>query len=138
MNITEIKISNEDIKSMTPMLLLNDSRIAMIFNEKDIRILDPLNNFNCDIVLSGHLFLVSSLCQLDNGHLVSSSFDNSIIIWKLEKYAYSLVSKISDIETNFTCYVLALSDNRFAINCYNYNFDIYKYNKCLSNKMCYI
>ena len=51
-----------------------------------IKVFDPHNEFSNDITMEGHKEMwTDSLCQLDNGLIVSGGFDDCLKFWKIKK-----------------------------------------------------
>ena len=62
--------------------MLNDKRIATSISDQTIRILDPVNDYKCDITI---ITSAISLSQLDNGHIVAVNYDKSCLnFWSIE------------------------------------------------------
>ena len=67
--------------SFNSLLLLKNNKIASCSADNTIRIYDPSNDYHCDQVLKRHSKGVSSICELDDGTIVScSSSEKSIMI----------------------------------------------------------
>ena len=64
--------------SIFSLNLLNDNRIASISIDSTIRIFNPSNNYKCEKVIKHDR--VSSLCQLNDGTIVTCSHNKSITI----------------------------------------------------------
>ena len=101
------------------LLNLKDGRIASCSRNGLIKIVNPKKNFNCDINIITHQNWVQSLCQLDNGNIVSceSSSNSSLMIFSISENSYKLVHKIDikyENEHVLSAKVAALSDNRIA------------------------
>ena len=77
-------IFNENRYIVSEIILLHDLRYAIAI-DKIVDIVDS-NTFNIDITLKGHSKPVVSIIQLkENAHrLVTSSFDKTIKIWRIE------------------------------------------------------
>ena len=68
------------------MLILQDKRLAATL-ERDplLMIFDPKNNYHCDIVIRDNKEIgLNSICQLDNGHIVTCGRDNYIKIYSIK------------------------------------------------------
>ena len=108
-NIKGLKTITDHTDVIYSLLLLNDNRIASCSNDKTIRIFNPSNNYICEKVIKNNKEWIRTICQLDNGTIVSSSGDQSIIIdhFLIEtahnKFLYDYLSKI-----------ISLPNNRFA------------------------
>ena len=78
------------------LLLLKDRRVASCSEDNTIRIFEPSNDYHCDQVIKRHSKGISSICQLDNGTIVSSSYDNSIMIgdFTIKRAHESLIKKV--------------------------------------------
>ena len=95
MFLTQIKQIKNHSNSVYSLLLLKDGRIASCSWDSTLKIYNPNNDYHCDITL-GSTFskeYIISICQLDNGNLVSGS---SI---KNEDWSYSSFIKIWSITT---------------------------------------
>ena len=79
-SLKNIKLIEGHKSSVNSLLLLKDSRIASCSYDGSIRIFDPSNNYLCDQLIKRHSDGVTSICQIDNGTIVSSSVDLSIFI----------------------------------------------------------
>ena len=62
---------------------LHDGTIAIGQGNGDISILDIGNEIKTKLVLKGHKKCLSSIIELDNHRLVSSSDENNMILWNL-------------------------------------------------------
>ena len=77
--IEEVKLITDHRSNVHSLLLLKYKRIASC-SYNTIRIYDPSNDYHCDQVLTRHTKCIKSICELDDGTIVSCSFDKSIII----------------------------------------------------------
>lgn len=108
-NFKEIKTITDHTDVIYSLLLLNDNRIASCSNDRTIRIYNPSNNYLCEKVIKNNKEWIRTICQLDNGTIVSSSGDQSIIFDNFfiqtahNKFIYDYLSKI-----------ISLPNNRFA------------------------
>ena len=75
-----IKTITENTKLFNALLLLKDKRIASCSGDRKISIFDPSNDYKCDEVIKRHNKGIYSICELDDGTIVSGSLDNSIMI----------------------------------------------------------
>lgn len=84
----KIIISHNDI--FDSLLILQDKRLAASLERDPIlMIFDPDNNYHCDIIINDNKELGrNSICQLDNGHIVTCGHDNYIKVWSITKYTY--------------------------------------------------
>lgn len=96
------------------LLILNDGRIASCSGDKTIKIFDPKNNFNTDIVLEGHLNAVTHISQAKNGKILSSSFDYCIKIWNISKNSGGCEYTIKNAHADVIRKVIPISHERFA------------------------
>lgn len=106
---------------------LNDGRFATSSNDRTIKIWDPNNDLNFDIVIlgypqdkNGHQNKIWFIIQLDNGYIVSMSNESDIRIWSISKTSYQCLFKIDKIwnwlSDSYRYQLVALSDNRFIFN----------------------
>ena len=129
-NSEEITTNNEPNCHITSILLLLDRRLAFSTNKKEIQIYGIQNNYHCDINITntGHTDKINSLCQLDNGKLMSCSWDESIKIWILFQFSYQCEFTINNAH-NFCIYqVKPLTSNRFASCSYDKTIKIWNSN----------
>lgn len=111
--IKVIKTICEHFDSVTFLLNLKDGRIASGACDSLIKIYDPQNDYKCDMTLEGHLFLISSLCQLEDENIVSSSYQE-IKIWKINKNSYECVFTIKEAHREMVSIIICLPNNRIA------------------------
>ena len=74
-----IKTIHAHTSMVCSLLLLNDKRVASCSGDQTIRIFNPSNDYHCDQVLKRHNNDIRSICQLDNGTIVSSSYQSIMI-----------------------------------------------------------
>ena len=84
-----------------------------------INILNPSNDFKCELKLNNHTKKLRAIAELENKNIVSCSKDNTIKIWSIDETSYTLIRTIEGIypkntKENF-CRILALSKNRVLI-----------------------
>ena len=60
------------------LLLLKDKRVASCSADKTIRKFYPFNDYHCDQVIKRHKKNIVSICQLDDGNILSCSSDLSL------------------------------------------------------------
>lgn len=65
------------------------------------------------MTLEGHLFSISSLCQLEDENIVSSSYQE-IKIWKIKKNSYECVFTIKEAHREMVSIIICLPNNRIA------------------------
>ena len=71
--IKTITAHSSDVYSL---LLLKDNRIASSSKDGTIRIFNPSNDYNCDKVLERYNESILSMCQTENGTIVSCSYEH--------------------------------------------------------------
>ena len=111
--ITEIKSIQAHTAGVLSLLLLKDNRVASSSVDFTINIWDPFNDYHCDLKLEGHSSTIFSICQLENELLVSSSV-LEIIIFKISKASYNIVSILENAHTSMIFKVISLPFNQFA------------------------
>lgn len=82
-NITIIRTLSTHKKAVNCLLKLIDERIASGSDDATIKIHNPQNDYNCDIIIKGHTNAITYISQIRKNKLVSSSRDKSIRIWNL-------------------------------------------------------
>ena len=114
-NHTKIKFPKEDnlkpvktiilhTKSVTSLIQLKDKRIASCSEDGTIRIFDPSNDYHCDKLIKINKEGIKSICELDDGTIVSCTWDIIII--------GDHTIKITDRTIIYK--VITLPDNRIA------------------------
>ena len=101
------KIIIENIKSIkeespSSLLLLRDKRIACT-SEHSIKIYDPSKDYLCAQILKRHNGAIQSICQLNDGTIVSCSVDKSIQIgeyFTIQNAHNKWISKIITLPKN--------------------------------------
>lgn len=96
------------------LLILQDGRIASCSGDKTIKIFDPKNNFNTDIILEGHLNAVTHISQAKNAKILSCSFDYCIKIWNVSKTSGGCEYTIKNAHNDVIRKVIPISHERFA------------------------
>ena len=112
-NITVIKTLDAHSEGVNCLLLLFDNRIASCSNDNTIKIFDPSNDYQNTLTLN-HNGIVSSICQVENGTLVSSSYDKSIKFWEVKKNSYQCLHSIEKAHDDWLRKVISLSHNQIA------------------------
>ena len=74
--IEEAKCITDHASSAFSLLLLKDKRIASCSRDKTIGIYDPSNDYKCTQVIERHTKGINSICELDDGTIVSCSWDS--------------------------------------------------------------
>lgn len=124
--LTEVKSIEVHEDSISKILILPDNRIATCSSDTTIKILDPSNDYHCDITLKGHTEWVTSICLLANGNIVSSSLDGSFKFWSITKDSYKCLFTISTGQVTADK-IISLPNNRFAAAMYDeYSIRVYK------------
>ena len=110
-NIEEVKTITTHISTVNSLLLLKDGRVASCSLDKTIRIYDPSNDYHCDQVIKRDSDGIPSICELDDGTIVSGSWKTIIIgdytiknahecwINKVITLPYNRIASCSDDET---------------------------------------
>ena len=84
--VWDIKTGSKKLISMKAnvrsLAQLKDERLAVGTEENEIAIIDLNDPSNTEIELAGHSGAVSALAVLENGVLVSSSADKTVLLWK--------------------------------------------------------
>ena len=126
--LTQIKSIEPHEDSISQILLLKDNRIATCSTDKTIKILDPSNDYHCDITFEGHEEWVTSICLLPNGNIVSSSLDGTFKFWSFTKDTYQCLFTISTGNKEIVSdKIITLPNNRFAAAIYEeYSIRVYK------------
>ena len=96
------------------MILLNEHRLALGCEDKKIKIFNMKNRFNLELSFQAHKKIVSSLCLLSNGNLVSASFDCDIKFWSIQGENVSLLHTIQSAHNNFIVKVISLPNSQIA------------------------
>ena len=91
-----IKTINDHTAYVHSLLLLKDKRIASCSDDMTIRIFNSSNDYHCDEVLKREYNPIKTICQLDDGTIVSCSYDQSIIIgdYKIENAHFDNINKV--------------------------------------------
>lgn len=92
--------------------LLNDGRLASGSCDTKIRIYN-LDNYQCELIIKEHSQAINSLCTLENGCLVSSSDDGTIMMFEINKKEYKLLTTLAK-HSNSVTKVIKLSNNRLG------------------------
>ena len=96
------------------LLLLKDSRIALCSSAKIVKIIDPSNEFNCDITIDLKSDYIMSVCQIDNGHIITATLDCDIYILSITKFTFDIILVIPMAHLFNINKIVALGDNKFA------------------------
>ena len=113
--LTECKRITDHTKPVNCIVRLKDGRVATCSNT--IRIYDLSNDYHCDQVIDRHNETITSICQLDDGTIVSSGNDFSITIGD---------HTIKNAHEKFIPKVLTLPNNRIASCSYDDTIKIWK------------
>ena len=112
-----IKTIREKFAYIYFLLLLQDKRVASCSSEKTIRIFNPSNDYHCDQVIKRHREGITSICELEDGTIVSCSYDKSIII---DDYT------IKNAHESYIRKVITLPNNRIASCSWDHTIKIWK------------
>ena len=118
-NIEEVKCIQTitaHTSSVNSLLLLKDKRVASCSTDGIIRIYEPSNDYHCK---KGFNDGIKSICQLDDGTIVSCSYSHSIMIGNY------IIKNAHNFEINK---VIALPNNRIASCSYEHTIKIWKSN----------
>ena len=78
--IKTIKTITEYTDCLLSLFLLKDRRIAACSEYNTINIYNPINGYYCEEIINRHNQGINSICELEDGTIVSCSNDKSIII----------------------------------------------------------
>ena len=98
--------------------LLKDRRVASCSEDNTIRIFEPSNDYG-QVIMRRHFDYIYSICELDDGTIVSCSYDKSIMIGD-----YTIYNAHDDLITK----VITLPNNRIASCSADYSIKIWKSN----------
>lgn len=101
------------------MVFLNDHRLAIGCEDKKIKIFNMKNNLNLELSFQAHKKIVSSLCLLPNGTLISASFDCDIKFWSIQGENISLLHTIQSAHNDFISKVISLPNSQIALCSYD-------------------
>ena len=114
-----IKTITKDIDYVRSLLILKDKKVASCSDDSTIKIYDPANDYHCDQVIKRHTRGINSICELDDGTIVSCSWDKSIIIGD-----YTIKNAHNDCINK----VITLPNNRIASCSFDKTIKIWKSN----------
>ena len=91
-NDDEYQLVYAHLQWVKDIISLKDGRIATCSNDRTIKVFDPKNDFNSDIIIYQtpeykYCFIIS-IAELDNGNLVSFKDINNLVIWSISKNTY--------------------------------------------------
>ena len=109
MKLTLVKTITAHKSLVNSIILLQDGRIASGNDDYIIKIFDPDNNYNCDLSISND-GQIKSLCQLDNGNIVSSGY-SKLFICSFSKTSSKLEHTFKNVSSTK---VISISNNRFV------------------------
>lgn len=95
------------------ILILQDGRIASCSSDKTIKIFN-LQNYKCELTLTGHQEAIYYISQLENGNLISCSEDRTIKIWSLKDDNFLCLHTITDSHREWVNKVIPCSKNRIV------------------------
>ena len=93
MKLTLVKTITAHKSLVNSIILLQDGRIASGNDDYIIKIFDPDNNYNCVPSISND-GQIKSLCQLDNGNIVSSGY-SKLFICSFSKTSSTTASRVA-------------------------------------------
>lgn len=122
MFLSQIKQLKNHSNSVYSLILLKDGRFASCSFDSTIKIYNPNNDYHCDITLSSapsNEFIIS-ICQLDNGNLVSGSsiqnedwsYSSFIKIWSIT--TCKCLFTISNVNRKVIVKVISIPNNRIV------------------------
>ena len=117
-NIEQVKTITGHTAYVNSLLHLKDGRVASCSYDKTIRIYDPSNAYHCDQVIERHRDSITSICQLDDGTIVSGSL-NAIMIGDYTIY---------NAHDDWIHKVITLPNNRISSCSYDKTIKIWKSN----------
>ena len=110
-NVRKIKIKSCGI--ILFIILLRDNRLALSFSSGIITILDPNNDYKCDIQIKEYKEPIYSFCEIvGDNTLAACSWERTLKFFKISKTSYSLLYAITKIHKNHKCQLLAILNNR--------------------------
>ena len=110
-NVRKIKIKSCGI--ILFIILLRDNRLALSFSSGIITILDPNNDYKCDIQIKEYKEPIYSFCEIvGDNTLAACSWERTLKLFKISKTSYSLLYAITKIHKNHKCQLLAILNNR--------------------------
>ena len=128
-NIKEVPCFNEILKSPC---LLGDGRIAVISPGNKVKVFDPNNNFNCDIIINNpSVGYISTLGKMKKDKLLVGTQHGIIFIWNVnpsEDYEYI----IKDTTKNVTWKVSHVKKEGLKPFCLENKVEIHDRNEIIS------
>ena len=119
MHVEEVKTITGHKAYVYSLLLLHDKRVASCSDDETIMIHDPSNVYHCDDVINRYTQNIYSICELSDGAIVSSSWENSITIGD---------HTIDNNDNYFICKVIPLPCDRLASCSADHTIKIWKSN----------
>ena len=112
--IKQVKVITEGDQPIFSAIRLPDGRI-LYGTYKVMKIVDMNNGYKIDpVVLEGHKDIVSDIAQMENGTIITGSYDKSISIWDYDGKNIKLNKTIEGVHEDKINKVLPLTKNRFA------------------------
>lgn len=124
-----IKQNNIPNISIYYLLLLQDGRIAVGYDDGIIGIFSLKNDIKLEIELIGHTESVLYFFQSESGKLISCSYDRSIKIWNIEETSYNCEYTIKDAHDESICQIISLHNNKMASSSNDNKIKIWKKSK---------
>ena len=94
------------------LYLLNDGRFAVCSSEFQISIF-TISLFQVECIIEGHSDTVTYVSQLEDGRLLSSSYDKTVKLWKQNDNKFIFEHSFEGHD-NFVVKVIPLTNNRIA------------------------
>ena len=111
---TKFEITRISKLQITCLTALQDGRIGVGTRENLIRIMEPKNEYQSELILEGHTDEIVALLQLPNGLLISASKDYTFKIWTITFISYNLEFTIKKTHLHRITDLTSLTNDRFA------------------------
>ena len=113
-NIKYIKSISEHKGWVNSLCLLHDNRFASCSNDGNIKIFNK-STYECEITIPiGKKFTLTSICQLDNNDILSSTNEKSILAFSISGNKYSLAFINKSAHDGWITKAISLPNNRYA------------------------
>ena len=103
---------SEHTKNVNSMCFTKDGRLATCSDDKTIKVFN-LNNYKCDLNITGHKSCILDVSSLDNGCLITSSEGGAIKVWEITKKTFNCVKTLTNHE-GLVVQTIQLARNRMA------------------------
>lgn len=117
-------VIRQNKQSVYSICLLKDKRLASCSQENSIKIFS-LETYKCEIEINDHNDWVSYVSILENGDLISSSYDFTIRIWEIYQNNYKCV-KIINSHTDIVSKAIQITGMRIGSCSHDSTIRIYK------------